>query len=161
VIVELHDARVRGIGRIDSALFIDANSQRAGKMPLGGGAPGLEESSIGEEDEDAALLRVGDVNCAAGIHRDPGGVAHTGVLKGKQGSSSRFKFVDKAGGRVGEKNVAQRIGREGHWRVEFARAIAFVSPGAEEFKRRRGLRFRSGIRAISARNEEKYNGERG
>ncbi len=43
VIVELQDARIRGIGHIDRALLIDANAQRAGKMPLGGAPPGLEE----------------------------------------------------------------------------------------------------------------------
>ena len=156
MIVEFLNARVRGIGRIESALFVDADAQRPGKMPLSGAAPGLEKCSIGKEDMDAALLRVSDINGAAGIHRDSRGVAHTRVLERKQGSAIRFKFVDKIGGRVGEENIAQRIGREGHWRVEFAGAFAFISPGAEEFKGRRRLRFRRRVRAISARNEEKY-----
>jgi len=46
-------------------------------------------------------------------------------------------------------------------RVELARALAFVSPRAEELKRRRRLWFRRRIRAISASNEGKYRGKRG
>src|ERR1700688_3455878 len=157
--VELHDARVRGIGHIENALFVDADAQRAGKMPLGGAPPGLEKCSIGEKDVDAALLRVGAIYVADGVHRDTRCVAHARVLEGKQGSATRFKFVDEAGARVRKENVAQQIDREGHRRVEFARALAFISPSAEELKRWWRLRFRRRIRAISASNEKKYRGE--
>src|ERR1700674_356502 len=130
-------------------------------MPLGGAPPGLKKRSIGEKEMDAPPLGVSDINGAAGVHRDPRRVAHTRVLKRKQGSATRFKFVNEARARVGKENVALRIGCECHWLIELARAIAFISPSAEEFKRRRRLRFRRRIRAISARNEEKYRSQRG
>jgi len=150
-----------GIGHIEIPLLVGADAQRPDKFPLGGAPPGLEKCSIGEKDMDVPSLRVSDIDGAAGVHRDPRRTAHTRVLKGKQGGAFGFKFVDKAPARVGEENVAERIGREGHRRVEFARALAFFSPSAEEFKRWRGLRLRRGIHAISAGNEEEHRSKRG
>ncbi len=161
MVAELQDARVRGIGRIENALFVQTKAQHAGKMTLSGAPPGLEKGSVREKDEDVALLRVSHINGAAGVHRDPRRTMQAWILERKQGSAIRFKFVDKSGARVREENAAPRIRRKRHRGVEFARALAWISPGAEEFKRRGRLRFRSRIRAISARNEEKYGNQRG
>ena len=67
-----------------------------------------------------------------------------------------MKFVDEAGGGIGEINVAQRIDREGNRGVKLPGAFAFVAPSALEFKwrRRRLLGFRRGIGAVSASNEK-------
>jgi hypothetical protein len=130
-------------------------------MSLRRAPQGPKECPIWEKNEDAALLSVSDINGAAGVDRDPRRVAHASVLKGLQGSATRFKFVDKAGAGVGEENAAERIGSERHRLVEFARTFAFISPSAEELKRRRRLWLRRRIRAIPARNEKKYRGKRG
>ena len=151
---ELQDACVCGVGIIEIALLVNAETQSAGKIPLGREPPGLEKCSIREKYVDAASLRVSDINGAPGVHRDPRGVAHPRVLKGKQRSAFGFKFVDKSGGRVSKEYVAKRIGSESHGLIELARAIALISPSTEEFKRRRWLRFRRWIRAVSAGNEE-------
>jgi hypothetical protein len=130
-------------------------------MTLGGAPPGLEKCSVGKKDMDVASLSVSDINGAAGVYRDPRRLAHACVLEGLQGCAARFKFVDEAGSGVSKENVAQRIDGECHRLVELPRAVALISPGAEEFKRRGRLRFGRGIRAISTRNEEKYSGKRG
>jgi hypothetical protein len=158
---ELQDSCVGGVRIIEVALLVDPETQSAGEMPLWGKPPGLEKCSIREKYVDAASLRVSDINGAPGIHCDPRGVAHPRVLKGKQRSAFGFKFVDKTGGRVSKEYVAQTIGSESHWLIELARAIALISPSAEEFKRRGWLRFRRRIRAVSTGNEEKYRGKRG
>ena len=153
---ELQDACVCGVGIIEIALFVDAETQSTRKMPLGREPPGLEKCSIRKKYVDAASFRVSDIDGAAGVHRDPRGVAHPRVLKGKQRSAFGFKFVDKAGGRISKENVSQRIGSESHWLIQLARAIALISPSTEELKGRRWRRFRRRIRAVSAGNEEKY-----
>ena len=107
MIVELQDAGVRGIGRIEGAFFVDAEAERAGKVSLGSGPPGLEKCSVGEKDVDASLLRVCDINRATRIDRDPCRVTHPRIFEGLQGNPTRFKLVDEAGGRVWEENVAQ------------------------------------------------------
>src|SRR5271169_4287752 len=130
-------------------------------MPLGCTPPGLQKCSIGKKDVDTASLRVRDINGAAGVHSDPRRAVQTRVFKGLQRSAARFKFVDEAGDRVGKENVAQRISREGDRRVEFAGAVALISPSAEELKRWRRLRLRRRIHSIAARNEKKYGYQRG
>jgi hypothetical protein len=127
-------------------------------MPLGCAPQCAEEGSIWEKNQDAASLRVSEIDGAARVHGDPRRVAHTRIFKRLQRSASRFKFVDKSGGWVSKEDVAQRIARESYWPVELARAIAFVSPGAEELKRWRRLRFRRWLRASFARNKKKYHG---
>jgi len=159
-IVVFQNARMRGIGHVKSALLVCADTQRAGKMALHRAMPGLQERSVREEDENVAALRVSDIDGAAGVHSDPRRVAHTRVLKGKQGSTVRLKFVDEVRARIHEKDVIQRIGREGHRRIEFTWALSFVAPGAEKFKWRRSLRLRRGIHAVTARNQEKYGHKR-
>ena len=70
--------------------------------------------------------------------------------------------MNESGAWIGKVKRVQRIARKGNWRVELARAFAFISPGAEELKRRRRrLRFWRGSRAISARSEEEYGEQRG
>ena len=54
VTVEFLDARIRGIGHIEGSLFISAESERAGKMPLRGSPPGLKKRSVGKKDVDIA-----------------------------------------------------------------------------------------------------------
>jgi hypothetical protein len=110
---------------------------------------------------DAASLRIRNINGASGIHRNSRCVAHTRVFKGLQWSAARFKFVDKTGAGVGKENVPKRICRECHGGVKLAGALAFISPGAEELERRRRLRFRRRICAVSAGNEEKNAGKGG
>ena len=130
-------------------------------MPLRCAPQCAEEGSIWEKNQHTASLRVSKIDSAAGVHGDARCVAHTRVFKGLQGSASRFKFVDKAGGWVSKEDVTQRIAGESYWPIELARAIAFVSPGAEELKRWRRLRFRRRLRASFARNKNECRGKRG
>lgn len=153
-VVELQDARMRRIGDIQRALLIGGYAQRAGKMALRGGPPGLKKRPIGEKDVNVAPLSVSQINGAARVHRDPRRAADTRVLKGLQGNAARFKFVDKAA-RVGKENIAKGICCESHRRVQFARALAFISPGAQELKWRRRLRLRRRTYTVSTGNKEK------
>src|SRR5258708_6984344 len=145
-------------GNVKIASVIDSDSKDARKIPLGCAPQGAEEGSIRKKNQDAAPLCVSDIDGAAGVHRDPRRMAYTRVLKGLERSASRFKFVDKAGGRVSKENVAERITRESYWPIELAGAIAFVSPRAEELERWRGLRFRRRLRASFARNKKIHDG---
>src|SRR5580692_8969737 len=124
-------------------------------MALRRRVPRLKKGSVGEVDEDASLLCVRYVDGAAGIHGDPRGAAHGGLLKRKQRRAVRLKLVNEAGARVRKEHVAQRIGGKRDRRVKLARAVALHSPGAEEFKRRRRRGLWRGVHAISAGAEEK------
>jgi hypothetical protein len=155
VIVELQDARVRRIGRVKSARFVDAEAHCARIVPLDRDPPRLKKRSIGEKDVDAAPLSIGEINGAASIYRDTCGVAHALILKGLQGCALGFKFVDESSSRVSEENIAERIGCERNRVIQLARAWALFSPGIEEFEGGRRLRFGRGCGAISAGSEKK------
>ena len=72
-----------------------------------------------------------------------------------------MKLVHKTVGRVSKEHVAERVRRKRHRRIELAGAVAFGSPGSQEFKSGRWLRQLGRAYAIPACGEKKCRDERG
>src|SRR5258708_5917560 len=128
MIVKFLNARIRKVRRVERAHFIDTHADRPGKMSLRCDVPGLKKSSIRKKNNNVSELRVNHIDRAARVDRNAGGVAHARIFKREKGGALGFKFVHKIDGGINEKYSVQSIGRECYCRIQFARALAFVSP---------------------------------
>ena len=105
------------------------------------------------------MLGVGDIDGAAAIHGDSGGVANASILERKQRRALGFKLMNEIAGRVHEKYIPQEIrGKRGRL-IQLARPRALIVPGSDKFKRRR-LRFRRGVGALTAGDDGRGRGRK-
>ena len=125
-------------GDKDRAVGVDGDVQRFANRGRRTGAQFAVAHAVGKENGDGAASAVGDVDGGSGVDGDVGR-AQVGaiVLEGKARLAARRKFVDEAGGSIGDVDDGLAVAGHSHGVVELAGTVTVGAPGVDVLERRR------------------------
>ena len=119
-------------GHVDGAVGVDGYVHGFTDCRSCSGAQFAVAHAIGKEDGHCAATAIGNIDRGAGIDGEIYRLNIAAIiLKGKAGLAAGGKFVDEAGGGVGDVDDGLAIAGHGHWFGELAGPFAVGTPSID------------------------------